>query len=151
MDWFLYDIGLRHERVKGLLPQILLGPFLNWILCPKCFYGFDITDSVEKGVVFICLLNKVQWGKKWSIFSTWLPHVHRGLRESEKQSLNLSQREVSRYGVCSGPYFLTFELNTERYSVSLHIQSKCGKRRTRKNSVFRANSYLYVQSQQYKH
>ena len=29
MDWFLYDIGLRHERVKGLLPQILLGPFLN--------------------------------------------------------------------------------------------------------------------------
>ena len=32
----------------------------------------------------------------------------------------------------SGPYFLAFGLNTERYSVSLHIQSECGKIRTRK-------------------
>ena len=31
----------------------------------------------------------------------------------------------------SGPYFPVFELNTERYSVSLRIQSKCGKIRTR--------------------
>ena len=30
------------------------------------------------------------------------------------------------------PYFLTFRLNTERYGVSLHIQSECGKIRTRK-------------------
>ena len=30
------------------------------------------------------------------------------------------------------PYFYAFELNTERYSVSLCIQSKCGKIRTRK-------------------
>ena len=39
MDWCLYDIGLRHERVvrqtisfqifEGCLLQILLGPFLN--------------------------------------------------------------------------------------------------------------------------
>ena len=32
----------------------------------------------------------------------------------------------------SGPYFQTFELNTERYGVSLRIQSKCGKIQTRK-------------------
>ena len=32
----------------------------------------------------------------------------------------------------SGPYFPAFGLNTERYSVSLHIQSKCGKIRTKK-------------------
>ena len=32
----------------------------------------------------------------------------------------------------SGPYFPVFGLNTERCSVSLHIQSKCGKIRTRK-------------------
>ena len=32
----------------------------------------------------------------------------------------------------SGPYFLAFELNTVRYSVSLRIQSKCGKILTRK-------------------
>ena len=31
----------------------------------------------------------------------------------------------------SGPYFLVFRLNTERYSESLRIQSHCGKMRTR--------------------
>ena len=44
--------------------------------------------------------------------------------------------KVSKYGVFSGPYFLTFGLNTERYFVSLRSQSKCGKIRTRKSSVF---------------
>ena len=42
---------------------------------------------------------------------------------------------VSKYGVLSGPYFPAFGLNTERYFVSLRIQSECGKIRTRKNSV----------------
>ena len=32
----------------------------------------------------------------------------------------------------SGPYFPVFGLNMERYRVSLHIQSECGKIRTRK-------------------
>ena len=31
----------------------------------------------------------------------------------------------------SGSYFPLFGLNTERYGVSLHIQSECGKMRTR--------------------
>ena len=31
----------------------------------------------------------------------------------------------------SGPHFPAFGLNTERYSVSLRIQSECGKMRTR--------------------
>ena len=31
----------------------------------------------------------------------------------------------------SGPHFPAFGLNTERYGVSLHSQSKCGKMRTR--------------------
>ena len=35
-----------------------------------------------------------------------------------------------------GPYFPAFGLNTERYEVSLPIQSECGKIRTRSNSVF---------------
>ena len=34
----------------------------------------------------------------------------------------------------SGPYFPAFELNTEKYYVSLRIQSKCGKMWTRKTS-----------------
>ena len=32
---------------------------------------------------------------------------------------------------CSGPNFPAFGLNTERYGVSLRIQSKCGKMWTR--------------------
>ena len=43
---------------------------------------------------------------------------------------------MSKYGVFSVPYFPTFGLNKERYSVSLHIQSKSGKIQARKNSVF---------------
>ena len=34
----------------------------------------------------------------------------------------------------SGPYFPAFGLKTERYFVSLHIQSECGEIRTRKSS-----------------
>ena len=34
---------------------------------------------------------------------------------------------MSKYGVFAGPYFPAFGLNTERYAVSLRIQSKCGK------------------------
>ena len=44
--------------------------------------------------------------------------------------------KVSKYGVFSGPHFPAFGLNTERYEVSLRIQSECGKIRTRKYSVF---------------
>ena len=43
---------------------------------------------------------------------------------------------VHKYGVFSGPYFPAFGLNTKICSVSLSIQSECGKIRTRKNSVF---------------
>ena len=32
----------------------------------------------------------------------------------------------------SGPYFPAFALNMKRYSVSLHIQSECEKKRTSK-------------------
>ena len=46
----------------------------------------------------------------------------------------------------SGPYFPAFRHNTERYRVSIRIQSKCGKMRTRKTPntsiiIIRAKSY----------
>ena len=41
-----------------------------------------------------------------------------------------------RIGSFSGPYFPAFGLNTERYGVSLRIQSKFGKIRTRKKSEY---------------
>ena len=56
----------------------------------------------------------------------------------------------------SGPHFPVFGLNTERYSLSLRIQSKCGKMRTRItpnkdtfyvlyviNEKFRKNDYIF--------
>ena len=42
---------------------------------------------------------------------------------------------MSKYGVISGPYVPAFGMNMERYFVSLRIQSKFGKTRTRNNSV----------------
>ena len=44
--------------------------------------------------------------------------------------------KVSKYGVCCGPHFPVFELNTEIYGVNIHIQSKYRKIRTRNNSIF---------------
>ena len=44
--------------------------------------------------------------------------------------------KVSKYGVISGPYFPVFGLNTEVYSVNLHIQSEYRKIWTRKTSIF---------------
>ena len=43
---------------------------------------------------------------------------------------------MSKYRVISGRYFPAFGLNTERYEVSLRIQSECGKIRARNYSVF---------------
>ena len=46
----------------------------------------------------------------------------------------------------SGPYLPAFELNTERYSVSLRIQSKCGKiwtRKTPNTDTFHAVLFIY--------
>ena len=44
---------------------------------------------------------------------------------------------MSKWGAFSGPHFPAFELYTEKYEVSLHIQSECGKMQTGKNFVFR--------------
>ena len=58
--------------------------------------------------------------------------------------------KVSKYGVFSGPYFPAFGLNTERYRVSLRIQSECGKIRTTKKSKLdtfhRVQRLLFVET-----
>ena len=46
-------------------------------------------------------------------------------------SCNIHSAKSVRIRSCSGPYFPAFGLNSERYFVSLRIQSKCGKMRTR--------------------
>ena len=54
-------------------------------------------------------------------------------------------REVSSYGVISGPYFLVFRLNTEIYYVNPYIQSEYRKIRTRKKTRIRT---LFTQCKQ---
>ena len=55
-------------------------------------------------------------------------------RLSLSNTFNASK--VFECGVISGPYFFVFGLNTERYSVSLRIQTEYRKIRTRNNFVF---------------
>ena len=58
---------------------------------------------------------------------------------------------MSKYGVFSGPYFPAFGLNTERYSVSLRIQSECWKIRTRKTPYFDTFHAVYIYIMQHIH
>ena len=62
--------------------------------------------------------------------------------------------KVSKYGVLSGPYFPALGVNTERYEISLHIHSECGKIRTRNNSVFghfsRSDAMIWFKMNQFK-
>ena len=67
------------------------------------------------------------------------------VKNSEKEQLNKwvvnTRRKSVRIQSYSGLYFLTFTLHMERYRVSLCIQSKCRKIRTRitpKTDTFRA-------------
>ena len=58
--------------------------------------------------------------------------------------------KVSKYGVFSGPYFPAFGMNTEKYGVSLCIQSKCRKIRTRKTpntDIFQAVELVWPKEQ----
>ena len=63
-------------------------------------------------------------------------YYHKKAFRCNKCNKKVTAWKVSKYGVISGPYFPAFGLNTERYKVSLCIQSKCGKIRTRDNSLF---------------
>ena len=57
------------------------------------------------------------------------------LRQHAMKIINTGWK-VSKYAVFSGMYFPAFGVNLERYSVSLCIQSKCGKMQTRANPLF---------------
>ena len=96
----------------------------------------DSDHGVPK-IFKICICNKAN-----DIFKVWLEFriplfifvYHICITLAIWTNLVLPKRytawKVSKYGFFSGPYFATFALNMERYSVSLRIQSKCGKIRT---------------------
>ena len=101
-----------------------------WELCTKIMQ-YSSTFRNRNSQKFVFEMFKVQ--------VIIAPEVMRDIFQTEV-SLIVSDIstvwKVSKYGVFSDPYFPAFGLNTERYSVTLGIQSECGKIWTR-NSVFR--------------
>ena len=74
------------------------------------FFSFSIFGEVS--IIF----------REQSVFSTFLSLIFKRIRYCVKS--------VCTRGY-SDPHFPAFGLNMERYGVSLHIQTKCGKLRTR--------------------
>ena len=107
---------------------------MRWcvVKCSTIFTGKAIRHfrgriSDHIGTIFISQVKKYKWV---------------AIRQSDSKTLLslplllITVWKVSKYGLISCPYFPVFGLNTERYEVSLRIQSECGKIRTRNNSVF---------------
>ena len=65
-----------------------------------------------------------------TIFKWLFQWLERGNKRSSQRSIFHCVKSV-RIRSYSGPHFPAFGLNTERYGVSLCIQSECGKMRTR--------------------
>ena len=93
----------------------------------------------DKNIVRLCFISEIiqlYWSKtflssfketkKSLIHEIWL-----------KERLTYFGRKLSMFGYFLGPYFSTFGLKTEIYSVNYRIWSNCGKIRQRKNCEFR--------------
>ena len=110
---------------------------INELRILKEFGGsLELTESWARNV-----LNNMNWVKRKE--TTWKTEPCTTCLEKETCHL---LREKCPNGVFSGLYFPAFELNMERYFVSLRIQSEYRKIRTRKNSVFEhfSRSDLYT-------
>ena len=86
--------------------------------------------------------------KNWRPTKTKPSHCWR--QTNFRNDLSENCRKSVRIMSYSGPYFPAFGLNTERYSVSLPIQSECGKIRTRitfNMDTFYAVGFYYVRRQ----
>ena len=98
---------------------------LTWfIICDKKYF------SNYAKIFFILLRDNVLKFYFIILVCIW-PQRH---QVSAKDMRNIYCVKSVRIRSFSGSYFPSFGLNTERYSVSLRIQSECGKIRTRKTS-----------------
>ena len=99
-------------------------------------YGVEISREIIK---FSIVKGQKYWCAQFLYF--WYKNI-KMLGEGTTNRVrvwlfgNSLREKCPKYGDFSGPYFLAFGLNTERYFVCLRIQSECGKIRTRKNSIF---------------
>ena len=82
-------------------------------------------------------LNDIKMKKNFFFYVCWVfkkyfkKLIHYGVNRIEKYNSVYCVKSV-RIRSYSGPYFLAFERNTERYSAFLRIQFECGVIRTRK-------------------
>ena len=74
--------------------------------------------------IFMLLNQKVQYSR---------PRINLCMKIIQIRRFSVPHIQIRSF---SGPHFPAFGLNTEIYRVILRIQCKCGKIRTRKNSVF---------------
>ena len=91
-------------------------------------------DRISSGMKLTWKLNDNNFGMGTKSVTNWYENevwaVEIFLRLYTEKLL-ITAWKVFKYGLFSGPYFSAFGLNAKRY-VSLRIQSKCGKTRTRK-------------------
>ena len=122
-----------------------------WVLDAVKLLHYDILSAVTLLVVlqFSSFSNNTP---KWDNFDWYLNEWMKAIRSDQPRKSNTFRdfhvsgdvnhcvKSVSIRSY-SGPHLRAFGLNTERYAVSLRIQSECGKMRTRmtlKMDTFRA-------------
>ena len=118
----------------------------------KTLWCFFIEIFLKFACIMYAHLYMSQWGH-WEMMSTktqlflrFFPFIITFSSSSLPLSPNKKWKSISRRTILrekcentkffSCPYFPVFGLNTEIYSVNLHIYSAYRKIRTRKNSVF---------------
>ena len=107
-----YDCAFNNKYAKAM-PTTSIGIALVYLLPTlNIFFLVSILHSVLQWHFLLCSSS---WCKH--IFSTAFRNTH------YVKSVRIRSH--------SGPYLPAFRLNTERYGVSLRIQSECGKIQTR--------------------
>ena len=142
------------QYCTGLVFDNLSFSFIGWKVVRKIIGYHEIKKDLFKNFMLLnkLLLLNSNWleynckfcNNKWAYLtkSDLLRVCCFTCQNHRRISLfTLTAWKVSKYGIFSGPHFLAFGLNTERYSVSLRIQFKCGKYRPEKTPYFNT---LYV-------
>ena len=118
-------------RTPGsLVPSISLRAL--WTSVKRTMKLFLSVTSYFFPELMSCFCGMVDRQKEWSLIYS-RAHCQRfpPSQTSVTPRVDLTLRKSARIRNYSSPYFPAFGLNTERYPVSLRIESKCGKIRIR--------------------
>ena len=118
MDKYEFIRPYQKMRVNNLSSKTT-----KWAKTLKHFLGYC------RRIVWVCLTILWDWRLKgWINRNSYISYTISWCHSTIYCVKNV------RIWKISGPYFPAFGLNTERYSVSLRIQSECWKTQTRKTS-----------------